>query len=169
MELQSRDTPLPPFFAAVRRRHPDVDIVLLPPEPRDAGATEVAREPASEQQLADAFDLTTGTATRVWAEVVADGQVPDTRFRFGPDQASVTVRARMSTRLDGSRLDALAVSLEASGWEVGRSDTGGQLFARRRSTQLAASYADATGTFVVTVTSPPMPVGVDRARELARR
>ena len=28
-----RDAGLPAFFAAVRRRHPDVDIVLLPPEP----------------------------------------------------------------------------------------------------------------------------------------
>ena len=32
MELQPPTAPLPPFFAAVRRRHPDVDIVLLPPE-----------------------------------------------------------------------------------------------------------------------------------------
>ena len=174
MELQPRDAPLPPFFAAVRRRHPDVDIVLLPPEspagppgPRDA---EGARAPASEDQLANAYDLTTGTATRIWAEVVGDGQVPETRVRFGADQASVTVRARLSTRLDESRLDALAAALEAGGWEVGRRrDVGGQLFARRRSTQLVASYAEATGTFVVTVTSPSLLVGVERARELARR
>jgi len=166
MELRSRDSPLPPFFAAVRRRHPDIDIVLLSAE----SSVQVARVPASERQLANAFDLITGTATRLWAEVVDDGQVPDTRFRFGPDQASVTVRARLSARLDGSRLDDLAVALDVSGWEVGRRrDDAGRLFARRRSIQLVASYAEATGTFVVTVTSPPMLVGVDRARELARR
>ena len=40
-----------PFFARVRRRHPDVDLVLLPPEPPEAGRP-ARPEPGAEQALA---------------------------------------------------------------------------------------------------------------------
>jgi hypothetical protein len=170
MELQSRDAPLPPFFAATRRRHPDVDIVLLAPdraEPGHRGAEHA--EPPTDHQLTNAFDLTTGTATRAWAEAVGDGQVPDTRFAFGPDEDCVTARARISARLDGSPLVPLAAALAEAGWDVGhRAGEASQLFARRHSLQLVASYAAASGRFVLTVSSAPFPVGVDRARELVR-
>jgi hypothetical protein len=166
MELQSRGAPLPPFFAAVRRRHPDVDIVLLPPEQPEADPA----EPAAADQLANAFDLTTGTATRAWAEAVGDGQLPESRFAFGPDPATVTARARASARLDGSPLVPLAAALAQGGWEVGqRSGNVSQLFAHRATMQVVASYAAASGTFVLTVSSTPLVVGVDRARELVRR
>ena len=164
MELQSRDAPLPPFFAAVRRRHPEVDIVVLPPE-----SAPPLREPTTDHRLAGAVDLTTGTTTRIWAAAVADGQVPDTRFAFGPDPETVVVRSRVSARLEVSVLPSLVAALAQDGWEVGeRPGAVSQVFARRRSTQLVASYAEETGTFIVTVTSAPLPVGVDRARELAR-
>jgi hypothetical protein len=166
MELQSRDAPLPPFFAAVRRRHPDVDIVLLAPEPAD----DDHREPVTERQLANAFDLTTGTATKAWAEAVGDGQVPDTRYAFGPDEASVTVRARVAARLDGSALVPLAAALSQDGWEVAqRPGVVSRVAARRATMRLLASYAGGNGAFVLTVTSAPIPVGLDRARELVRR
>lgn len=176
MELQSRGAPLPPFFAAVRRRHPDVDIVLLPPEQTGAEQTDRDRadrdraDPATADQFANAFDLTTGTATRAWAESVGDGQLPDSRFAFGPDPATVTARARVTARLDGSPLVPLAAALVQGGWEVGqRPGDVSQLFAHRATMQLVASYAAASGTFVLTVSSAPLVVGVDRARELVRR
>jgi hypothetical protein len=169
MELQSRDAPLPPVFAAVRRRHPDVDIVRLPPG-QPAAEPVVQAVLATEQQLANAFDLTTGTATRAWAEAVGDGQLPDSRFAFGPDEATVTVRARVSTRLDASPLMSLAAALAQGGWEelVQRTGDVSQLFAHRATMQLAASYAAAGGGFVLTASSTPLAVGVDRARELVR-
>ncbi|GAA4733122.1 hypothetical protein GCM10023350_15740 [Nocardioides endophyticus] len=163
MELQSRGAPLPPFFAAVRRRHPDVDIVLLPGERPESEHA----EQATEQQLANAFDLTTGTATRAWAEAVGDGQLPESRFAFGPDEDSVTARARVSARLDGSPLLPLAAALAQTGWDIGqRPGAVSQLFAHRATMQLVASYAAANGTFVLTASSTPLLVGVDRAREL---
>lgn len=165
MELQSRDAPLPPFFAAVRRRHPDVEIVLPPTE---QPATESAG-PATEKQIANAFDLTTGTATRAWAEAVGDGQLPDSRFAFGPGEDTVTVRSRVSARLDGSPLAPLAAALAPDGWEVRhRPGDVSQLCAHRATMQLVASYAAASGAFVLTASSTPLTVGVDRARELVR-
>lgn len=169
MELQSRDAPLPPFFAAVRRRHPDVDIVLLPPDQRAAEPTGQP-EPATELQLANAFDLATGTATKVWAAAVGDGQVPDTRFAFGDDPASVTARARLAGPIDGSPLVPLAATLTQDGWELAyRAGDISQLVGRRATMHLSATYAAASGSFVVTATSASLPVGADRARELARR
>src|SRR6478752_2629659 len=165
MGLQSRGVPLPPFFAAVRRRHPDVDIVLPPAE---RPATESAG-PATEQQLANAFDLTTGTATQAWAEAVGDGQLPDSRFAYGPHEDTVTARARVSARLDGSPLGPLAAALAPGGWEVDRRPGQvSQLLAHRATMQLVASYAVASGAFVLTASSTPLTVGVDRARELVR-
>jgi hypothetical protein len=169
MELQSRDAPLPPLFAAVRRRHPDVGIVLRPPEQPAAESSERAVS-ATEQQLANAFDLTTGTATQAWAESVGDGQLPDSRFAFGPDEASVTARARVSARLDSSPLVSLAAALAEGGWEEVRKRPGdvSQLCAHRATMQLVASYAATSGAFVLTASSTPLAVGVDRARELVR-
>jgi hypothetical protein len=168
MELQPRDAPLPPFFAAVRRRHPDVDLVLLPPEWPAPESTEHA-EPATADQLANAFDLTTGTATKAWAEAVGDGRLPDGRFAFGPDPDTVTARARVSARLDDSPLGELAAALAQSGWEVDqRPGKVSQLFAHRATMQLVASYAAASGSFVLTASSTPLTVGSDRARELVR-
>ncbi|GAA4695759.1 hypothetical protein [Nocardioides conyzicola] len=169
MELQPRDAPLPPFFAAVRRRHPDVDIVLLPPEQRAAEPVQQV-EQATEQQLANAFDLATGIATKAWAEAVGDGQVPETRFAFGDDPTSVEARARLAGRLGESPLETLAAALTRDGWELAyRAGAVSQLIGRRATMHLRATYAAASGSFVLTATSTSLPVGADRARELARR
>jgi hypothetical protein len=40
-----------PFFAELRRRHPDIDIVLLPPEP-PPDETDTAPDPAVVEELA---------------------------------------------------------------------------------------------------------------------
>ena len=167
MELQTRGTPLPPFFAAVRRRHPDVDIVLLPDEtPPEAPLL----GPVSGRVLADSLDLVTGIATRAWAAAVGDGQVPESRFVFGPDPTSVVARARASTGLGTSPLEPLAAALSVGGWALGHESGAVSLvLARRGTNQVVASYAEETGTFVLTVTSDPLPVGAERARELARR
>jgi hypothetical protein len=137
-------------------------------ERQSRGAPDQDRGPATDRQLANAFDLATGTATLAWAEAVGDGQVPDTRFARGPDTASVTAEARVSARRDRSAFVRLAAALVDSGWEVGHlPGSVRRLFAHRGAVRLAASYAAASGTFVLTVTSAPLPVGVTRARELS--
>ena len=75
-----------PFFARVRRRHPDLDLILLPPEAPDAAAPATA-EPEAEQALA--------------GDLVAVEE--EARRRFGLDARAVlargsrpgTVRARV--------------------------------------------------------------------------
>jgi hypothetical protein len=128
--------------------------------------------PLTDHQVANTFDLTTGTATLAWAEAVGDGQVPDTRFAFGPDQVSVTAEATVSAQLDRSAFVRLAAALVLDGWEVGhRTGAVRRLFARRGALRLAASYAASTGAstgaFAVTVRSMPLMVGAGRARKLA--
>jgi hypothetical protein len=133
------------------------------------GASEQDSWPPTDRQLANAFDQATGAATLAWAEAVGDGQVPETRFACGPDTASVTAEARIAARQDRSALVRLAAALVVDGWEV-RHLPGAvrRLFAHRGAVQLAASYAAASGTFALKVSSAPLPVGVDRARDLSQ-
>ena len=81
----------------------------------------------------------------------------------------MTAEARVSGRLDRSALVRLAAALVDGGWEV-RHLPGAvrRLRAQRDAVRLVASYAAATGSFVLTVTSAPLVVGVGRAQELAR-
>src|SRR3954454_17929141 len=126
--------------------------------------------PLTDHQVANTFDLTTGTATRAWAEAVGDGRVPDTRFACGPDEVTVTGGATVSAQLDRSAFVRLAADLVLDGWEVGhRGGAVRRLFARRGALRVAASYAASagasTGAFAVTVRSVPLLVGAGRARE----
>jgi hypothetical protein len=163
MELHDRGAELPPFWAAVRRRHPDVDIVVLPDEREPAG------EPAGAVELATALELTGAVAARAWAAVATEAPgPPGAGFAFGPDEAHVVARARVSAQADPSPLPALTAALQAEGWEV-RELPGAarRLVARHDDAELVASYAD-SGVLVLTVSSAPLLVGVDRARELVR-
>ena len=132
------------------------------------GAAPVRSDPVTDRQLANIVDHTTGIATRVWAEAVGDGRVPDTCFVPGPDPASVTTRARLATRTESrSALVALAAFLTEDGWQVDhRYDEVRLLLARRGEVDLSATYDERGGSFDLTVRSGPLPVGVDRARTL---
>ena len=98
-----------PFFARVRRRHPDLDLVLLPPETPDAG-TPAPAEPGAEEALADDRASVEEEARRLGIEepaVIARGTRPGTvRARVrglrdervvevnGPDRAVGAARVR---------------------------------------------------------------------------
>ncbi|MGB0102516.1 MAG: hypothetical protein WBP61_19715, partial [Nocardioides sp.] len=72
-------------------------------------------------------------------------------------------------QMDESPLAGLASALRDAGWEIGALPGGvDRLVAGRAGAELRASYA-ATGAFVLTLSSAPVLVGVDRARELVRR
>ena len=165
MKLQPPGAPLDAFFAPVRRRHPDVDIVVLPtPEPAPSA------ERLHEAQVGATRDRVAGSAERVCAAVAAPS--PPTRLRFGPDEGTVLASARSSatTPVGFGALVALRGVLEGEGWRVRRLPGGVERLAGvRGDLRVQASYAEGTDTLLVEVTSEPMFVGRARARELVRR
>ena len=89
------------FFARVRRRHPDLDLVLLPPEESDAPGTgrPAAPEPGAEEALA---------GDRVSVEDAARLQGLDGQAVIARGSRPGTVRARVrglrDEPVDGSRV-----------------------------------------------------------------
>lgn len=168
MKLQPPHSPVPdPFFASLRRRHPDVDVVLLRPEPSPAEAD----PPAGDEAVTDVL----GQARDALAEVrdVVAGTVAglDAVARLGHAGRSGAVVARLRASgpsADGrAALDALGGRLPAHGWEVHRVRQAPPVLAARRGPMhLRATYAAATGTFLLEITSDPVSVGAVRAREL---
>ena len=162
MELQPPTAPLPPFWAAVRRRHPEVDIILLP-----AGEPTPPGDEADDGAVAAAVD-------RVNAAVDALGAEPPAaaRIGFGPDPGTVVPRVRLAShREDGlADLDRLRDQLEGLGWTVRRPEGGvARLVGERDDLHVRASYAEETGSFLLDVAADPLVVGNLRARELTRR
>jgi hypothetical protein len=167
MELRRPDGPLDAFFAPVRRRHPDVDIVVLPrPEPT------AARQPMDDAQVDAALDRVAAMADRVWTAAVGATTATPARWRFGVDEGTVVASARASaTTLDGSGvLAALRWALEGEGWRVRRlPGQVARLSGVRGDLRVQASCAESTGALLLEVRSEPMYVGLARARRLARR
>ncbi len=177
MRLEQPGTPVhDPFFTAVRRRHPEVDLVLLPPEHPPSGA------PPVDLSDADALDLRVrlaAQARRLWrasatppdAGSVRQEPEPDTDLRYGAEQSVVRAVARMAgRRADGAELMvALRATLERAGWRVthrpGRVE---QVTATWAGLDAQATYAAASGVVVLTLSSADQRVGVERARDLVR-
>lgn len=162
MELQPPTAPLPPFWAAVRRRHPDADIVLVPEQAPPTPGDEVTDE------------MVVAAVDRVNASVDALGADPPAAatIGFGPEPGTVVPRVRLAShREDGlETLTRLRDQLEELGWTVSRPEGGmPRLLARRDDLQARASYAEQTGAFLLEVAADPLPVGTVRARELASR
>ncbi|MFC6288302.1 hypothetical protein ACFP3Q_16755 [Nocardioides sp. GCM10027113] len=161
---------LPPFLAgmvgALRRRHRDVDVVLLrqPDTPDDEVVDEVR---------------VTGTVRRVAevARLLADadptpGDPADVGLGLGPQPGSVVVRARTSAaRADGDEgLQRVARVLACDGWSVQLSeahdDQPARVVARAGRLTVRAGWAPATGAWLCEVEASPLLVGDDRARAL---
>jgi hypothetical protein len=155
-----------PFWAPVRRRHPDVDLALLPPE------SPPAPPPAGDE--ADALVVSARTAVdeaagALWPPLVG-GAPPRAAVAFGTGEGTVVVRVRASARhvADPGLLGRLRELLEQQGWRPRRAEgevariTGG-----RDGLRVRASYAAGSGAFLVEVASAPLAVGVERAAALA--
>jgi len=157
-----------PFFAEFRRRHPDVDIVLLPPErpPGDA-------DPGAEKVAAEALSRVDTQARQLWTAIAPDAtEPPEVRYRFGIDPGSVRPVSALTTRRDDGYevLVRLRHELESAGWDVRRPDgTVERLAGVLDTLAVSASYAEALGVLVFTMTGPSVNVGADRARELTAR
>lgn len=166
MELRPPDAPLDAFFAPVRRRHPDVDLVVLPP-PERAPST----ERIDETQVDATLDRVTGAAGWVCEAALRSMGTPSTGWGFGPDEGTVVARARAgATTGDGfGALVALRGALEEEGWQVRRlAGEVERVSGTRGDLRVHASYAESTGALLLEVRSQPIHVGRARARELVR-
>jgi hypothetical protein len=162
MELRDRGAPLPRFWAAVRRRHPDVDLVLLAGEPPPPTGE------ASEADLEAAVERVAAYASGAWAVATDAGDALTPTLRFGPREDTVVARVRVSGRCAASPIPTLASALVEAGWTATSPPGAVELLvARRAGVELKASFAPA-GVLSLTVVSAPLLVGVDRARELVR-
>ncbi|MFD5224897.1 hypothetical protein ACFWHT_04665 [Microbacterium sp. NPDC058342] len=114
-----------PFWSAVHRRHPDLDIVLLPPEPpsdAESGQPHRAPEPFARMQLEDMEHL--------WAALVGHGMPRrDTRWIPGPTPDSI--RHTVTLTLDGvgstagiGHLREAITALKGDDWKVFTPPTG---------------------------------------------
>ena len=165
MELQPPSAPLPPFWAAVRRRHRDVDLVVQPGgppgDPVDPGAE------VDDLAVRRVLDRVNGAVDALGAEPPAEA-----RLGYGPEPGTVLARVRLAShREDGSAtLDRLRDQLAEQGWTVRRSEGGlSRVVAHRDDLHVRASWAEPTGAFLLDVSSEPLPVGNARARELVSR
>ncbi|WKN48383.1 hypothetical protein [Nocardioides sp. Arc9.136] len=112
-----------PFWSVVRRRHPDIDVVVLPAEAAvGPAAVEVeARpevEPASEAARVEAH------AVALWTSLVG-GEPTEVRSRWTSGRAPATSRVETTLRLDDAdptggvaAVGRGAESLEQDGWHV---------------------------------------------------
>ena len=163
MELQPPTAPLPPFWAAVRRRHPDLDIVVLPDgPPSDEEADEV-----DDRAVRSALDKVDAAVDALGAEPPAEA-----RLGYGPEPGTVLARVRLAShREDGpATLNRLRDQLAEQGWDVRRPEGGvARLVGHRDDLHVRASWAEPTGAFLLDVSTDPLPVGNERARKLVSR
>lgn len=161
-----------PFWSVVRRRHPDLGIVLLPPEapgPAESGQPHRDPEPFARIQSEDMDEL--------WAALVGDGMTRrDVRWIPGPTRDSVRFSVTLTvegvsgpTGLDHLR-EAVAL-LRNGGWNVFTPPTGmPRILADRRGElgdeSLLFGYAPDTHRLFARLTSTGLPVGERLAREL---
>lgn len=166
MHLLPPSVPPDAFFAPVRRRHPDLDIVVLPtPGPPRA------EEPVDDAQLAATLDRVTGAVGRMSAAVLPGAQPPTARWSFGPAEGTVTAAARCAVRTaDGSgALGTLCGVLSNEGWRIHRVPGAlERITGVRDDLRVQASCAQGTGALLVEVRSEPRSVGKARARRLVR-
>lgn len=167
MEIRHPAEPIPdPFFAAVRRRHPDVDVVLLPPPDPPGTVADV-----TDEAVVGALVRVATTADRLWSRLAAGGpERPETRCGFGADPSSVRAVARATARRGdgGEALDRLRRELEHLGLRHSRVSGVERLTGAVDGLDLAATYAEGAGALALAVWSESLPVGAARASELTR-
>ena len=166
MEIRPSGAPIDdPFFAVVRRRHPDVDIVVLPPDDRVQPV-----ETVDEAAVDRATELVEAFADGLWVAVAPLSETePESRLSYGDRESEVRAVARVVDRRDDGYavLVRLRHELELRGWAVRRPPGElERLTASLDGGRLVASYAEETGVVMLELSSAALPVGTERAREL---
>lgn len=167
MEIRPSGAPIDdPFFAAVRRRHPDVDLVVLPPTAPDEEPVETVDDATVDR----ATELVEAFADGLWVAIAPLSETePHASLRYGDRESEVQAVARVvDVREDGHAvLVRLRHELELRGWTVRRPPGAlERLTASLNGGRLVASYAEQTGVVMLELRSVALPVGVERAREL---
>ena len=165
-----------PFFGEVRRRHPDVDIVLLPPE----AAASPAPPPVDPAVLAAVPAEHDADTRDLWSQVARGIDPAQATARWAAGEVTGTVRR--DTLLAAKGVDAVtataalagaARALEQAGWHVLAPDSGLPRVlagrgagAERREVQVV--HVPATGRYAVTSRGPSYTVGPARVSALLR-
>ena len=168
MHLTRVTGPIPdPFFEAVRRRHPDVDIVLLPP---DEPPTLPVGPPVDDTAVDEALIRVSALAGSLWRVVPESPEPsPEASVAAGPAVGTVQPRVRLVRHdADGhAMLVRLKDELVDRGWRVDRiPGPVERVVATGEAASLSASYAPDPGTFILDLTTAPLLVGPERARML---
>lgn len=168
-----------PFFAAVHRRHPDVDIVLLRGEPDVDPA-----DPQAQRGDPETVDVEEARRRRAGAqallgillELLAPGlgqatEAPVSGWRgSGPDAliAQTSVRIPEVGEVTGhTALATTAGNLLARGWRVDRPEGGApRVVAQHDQISVEVTWWPRVAAYDVTVRTDPIRVGVETARAL---
>jgi hypothetical protein len=174
MDFQRTPGPIgDPFLDTVHRRHPDVDVVVLP-DPRAGTPLAVLPADAATARVERADAAIRLTA--LWRALHEDPEAADpaqVTARLAPGRVAGTVvaTAQAITKVDPDTPDGrrmmsrLAGALD--GWEVRRHPGPVErLVASRDGASVRASYAEPTGVLVVALSGPALGVGADAAHDL---
>jgi len=156
-----------PFFDALHRRHPDVDLVVLP-----ASRPPATAELVGDDVVAEVLARITVRARHLWAAAAPESDdEPHAIWCYAADPGRVRAVARLTGRRhDGfPLLVSLRHELERNGWDLTRPPGAVErLVGSIDDLKVSASYAEQAGTLVFAVTSASLAVGADRARALVR-
>lgn len=162
-EREHTDPFLDPFLTAVRRRHPDADLVVVPPEPGRP-----PRPVAGDEELADASQQVGDLADRLWAAL--DEPVPaGVHWVHGPGDDTVAARSRLVRAVPPTdALDRVEEVLAAAGAGVRRVAGAVERLVGRgpERTRARAWRTTGTGVLVVEVESEPLRTDPERVRAL---
>ncbi|WP_028472214.1 hypothetical protein [Nocardioides alkalitolerans] len=161
-----------PFWDEVRRRCPDLPIVLLPPEPPPASSGTAPLDPVGDDELLGAVRNTGVLATALLRTAFADETRPEVTARLRPTTGGATVLASTAVRDEpdaAEALDRLAAWLGAPGRGWRSDDVDGPvrvLTAARGPLTVVARHHAETGTLVLDVRHGRLPATSAQVRRL---
>ena len=174
MDFQRTPGPIgDPFLDTVHRRHPDVDIVVLPDAPPDAGAAVPVLPVDADAARVERADAGS-RLTALWLALHEDPDDADpsrvsARLAPGPAAGTVVATAQATTKLDAATPDGrrmmsrLAAALDGVERREGPVE---RLVAATDGASVRATYAESTGVLVVVLTGPVLGVGTAAAHAL---
>jgi hypothetical protein len=161
------------FFAEVRRRHPDIDIVLLPQEPPREDTSEEVPGPVD-----DAVAASLEADLEALLPLLApDLGTPPPQWRWGPGDRTGTVARQSLVAVESvapvrglTALSGAERALVGAGWHVLVPPDGipRVLAGRADGAQVQVLYVEPRGRYAVTLRSPSYAVGPGAATDLLR-
>lgn len=154
-----------PFWSVVRRRHPEVDVVLLPAEPLDQPLDQLPAEPLDQplDQARGAADAVREVWRGLRPLLAGDGPLapPSVRWREGRGQSSLVLKKALPgiAQEEGTELLLRClVHLGEQGWALHPGARDGLPMLRATDGQVAIEAVAGPGATVVTLTSVPLVV-----------